>query len=254
MARKRTLVIAGAALAALATAGAAFGFNTDEEEGGNQTTAVQQPEEDCVTPTPKDTDTAEAEKAAADALRGTGLSAPPEWDVVNVRAERHDDTPVTIVRYQDDGCRLGAPQSSVVFDAEGTVLGFTRLAEPADGAKPPGDGESEEIALEFLDRVAPRYAEGLSVEWADRHDEIVTSAGGDAVTVSGTKVKMHHDNGRYSWVVVGANGEILTYERDITWDSEQGRRGTQMWLHDSWIAARDGVGEQPGAPYARADS
>jgi hypothetical protein len=66
------------------------------------------------------------------------------------------------------------------------------------------------------------------------------------------KVKMHHDNGLYGWVIVGSDGQVITFERDIAWDAGEGRRGTQMWLHDAWIAAYEGAGPQPDAPYALA--
>lgn len=70
--------------------------------------------------------------------------------------------------------------------------------------------------------------------------------------MAGTKVKTRHANGRYAWVIVGADETILTYERDITWDSAAGRRSAEMWLHDTWIAAREGAAAQPPAPYATA--
>lgn len=47
-------------------------------------------------------------------------------------------------------------------------------------------------------QAASDYVDGLSVSWIDQHDETVTMPSGEAVTVSGMKVKMRHDNGLYA--------------------------------------------------------
>lgn len=98
----------------------------------------------------------------------------------------------------------------------------------------------------------PRYARGLQVQWVERHDEHVRTPGGRERVISGMKVKTRHASGLYTWVIVDGAGRVLTYERDVRWDGAAGRRGTQMWLHDAWIAAHEGTGRQPEAPYAKA--
>ncbi|MEV0227125.1 hypothetical protein [Streptomyces sp. NPDC050704] len=191
-----------------------------------------------------------ARETEADALRGTGLRTPSGWDIVDVRTERHNDRDVTVIRRQPDGYRLGGPHASVVVDDNGTLLGFTSLDDRLAGADLPGADRSEWTALRFLRHAAPDHVDGLDVDWVDPHSEKVVRADGSTATVAGTKVKMHHENGLYTWVVIAPDGDVLTYERGIAWDLDQGRRGTQMWLHDSWIAAHDGTGPQPEAPYA----
>ncbi|MCG5221169.1 hypothetical protein [Streptosporangium sp. KLBMP 9127] len=257
MPRPRTLIPV-IALAVLATAGTAVAANAGDE---TESTAVQppisQPREASAMPTPTAShpgDLGDAQQLESAALRGTGLSIPAGWDIVDVRHEQHDDRQVTVIRHQPDSYGLGGPHSSLVLDEDGTILGYTRLTGQGSDAALPDAAASEQITLDFLRQVAPEYVNGLSVEWVDQHDETVTRPDGTTVTVSGMKVKMHHDDGRYAWVVVGADRSILTYERDITWDSSQGRRGTQMWLHDSWIAAHEGAGPQPDPPYALATS
>jgi hypothetical protein len=247
----RTLIVPGIAVVALTAAGAAFAANAAGDD--RPTPAV---EHVTVSPSWKDepmpqTAVTDAHRLEADALSGTGLEIPADWDIVDVREERHDDRRVTVIRHQPGEHLLGAEHASVVIDEHGTILGFTRLqAGEHDGLL--DDGEAESIALAFVERVAPDFADGAEVAWVDRHDEIVTDASGAEQTVSGMKVKMHHENGLYGWVIVGSDGQVITFERDITWDSGEGRRGTQMWLHDSWIAAYEGAGPQPDAPYALA--
>lgn len=67
------------------------------------------------------------------------------------------------------------------------------------------------------------------------------------MTITGMKVKGRQlSTGLYAWVIVGPDEQVITFERGIAWDSSQHRRLTQMWLHDAWIAARDGFAPQPG--------
>ncbi|NYI08260.1 MFS transporter [Allostreptomyces psammosilenae] len=182
-----------------------------------------------------------------------GLSLPAGWQEVSRRRETHDGRQVVVVRHQADRTpRLGGPHVTVVTDADGVLLGVTRMVPPATGREPVGAVNARALALEFFAAVDPEHAAGLSVQWVDRHDETVTDAEGRRHTVPGTKVKTRHQDGGYAWVILGPDGEVVTYERDIAWDGAAGRRGTEMWLHDSWILARDGLGPQPPAPYALA--
>ncbi|TMR08396.1 hypothetical protein ETD86_47945 [Nonomuraea turkmeniaca] len=259
MPRLKPAILPGIAIAVVATAGTAFAVTG----GDDRHPAFVQSGADAGRPVvvrtvapsaePPTAEANDARRRVADALSGTGLRIPAGWEIVSVRQERHDQRDVTLIRHQPDGYRLGGPHASLVLDARGTILGFTRLHDGADGPLP-DRRRAEEIALRFLRQVAPDDVDGLSVHWVDQHDETVTLTDGTTATISGMKVKMHHDDGLYSWVVVGRDGAVLTYERDIAWDSGQGRRGTQMWLHDSWIAAREGTGPQPAPPYALATS
>jgi hypothetical protein len=256
MSRLNAIVLSGIAVAVLATSGAAFtAINRDDLPPAAAEPRTGRSEEIILsraTESPT-ADVSGTRRLEADALNGTGLRVPGGWEIVRVREERHDDREVTVIRHQPDGYRLGGPHTSVVVDADGTLLGFTRLEGGSDGPLPTAR-RAEEIALRFLRQVAPGHAEGLSVNWVAQHDETVTRPDGATETISGIKVKMHHNNGLYTWVIVGPDETVLTYERDITWDSGRGRRGTQMWLHDSWVAAHEGTGPQPGSPYALATS
>ncbi len=55
-------------------------------------------------------------------------------------------------------------------------------------------------------------------------------------TVTGMKVKAKNTkDGRWFWVIVGANSQPMIFERDIVWISFPGHRQTEKWLHDSWL-------------------
>ena len=64
-------------------------------------------------------------------------------------------------------------------------------------------------------------------------------------------MKTGHRNGLYAWVIVGEDGQIVTYERDVAWSSAEARRHTHMWLHDQWITAHDAGGPELEPPLAR---
>ncbi|NLA54988.1 MAG: hypothetical protein GX859_01615 [Corynebacterium humireducens] len=118
----------------------------------------------------------------------------------------------------------------------------------------PTPRDAEQVAREFLRDLDPDLAAGLTVQWIDRHDETITTATGERETVSGMKVKTRHSSGLYTWVIVGTGNRIITYERDIEWNSSHSRRNTAMWLHDAWVTARDAGGPELGGLHAPLDA
>ena len=51
------------------------------------------------------------------------------------------------------------------------------------------------------------------------------------------KVKMRNSaDGRWMWVIVGADRKVMVFERDIVWVTFPGHRQTEKWLHDSWLS------------------
>ncbi|GHC94759.1 hypothetical protein GCM10007079_45550 [Nocardiopsis terrae] len=190
------------------------------------------------------------------ALRGAGVELPEGWAEADERTALHDDEEVTVRRYQVDGERvLGESHLSVVLGEDDRIVGVTLLDAGAAGDPDdlPTHDQARETAYNWLARQDSDYLEGLTEQWVDRHDEVVVDAEGRERVIPGVKVKTRHDDGRYAWVIVGAGARIVTFERDVTWDSSAQRRSTQMWLHDRWIAAVEGTGEHPPAPAAVAD-
>ncbi|WP_193374555.1 hypothetical protein [Nocardiopsis valliformis] len=212
------------------------------------TDASQEEEEETVSPTTEIDDPA---------LRGTEVRIPQGWAPAGESAVHHDTAEVIVRRYQADGERtLGGSHLSVVEGEGGRLVGLTRLdaAAAGDPGDLPGHEQAREVAYTWLARQDPEYLEGLTEQWVDRHDEVVVDADGQETVVPGIKVKTRHEDGRYAWVIVGVGSQVVTFERDITWDSAEQRRSTQMWLHDAWVAAVEGTGEQPPAPAAVADA
>lgn len=197
-----------------------------------------------------------AATTARSVLATAGLWLPEDWQPASVRRERHDDRPVMVVRFQATADpRPGGEHVTTVLDDHATLLGYTRMvANPTTHADNlPDHDQAREQAMRWLNNHAPGYTDGLTVNWVDQHNETITDTTGAKRTISGIKIKTQHESGLYAWVIVDARGQVLTYERDIRWDSAAGRRATQMWLHDKWTAAHDEHGPQPAPPYALAD-
>lgn len=185
-----------------------------------------------------------------------GLSKPLGFTSISIREESHGGRPVVVERTQSGyGLEYGREHVTTVTGADdGILYGYTRQVPTTDIDRVPGTDAATRIAYDFLERVAPEYSRGLTHQWSDRHDETVRDADGTDRTVTGIKVKNYHSDGSYTWVIVGENGQIITYERGVSWDTVQGRRETSMWLHDTWITTRNEGGQELPAPNARLDA
>lgn len=176
---------------------------------------------------------------------------PDSYTVVSIRHERHDTTPVTVIRTQPaEPLHLGGEHVTLVIRSDDqTVYGLTHQTVQPNAPLPDAD-TARTIAFDFLHAMDAAYTAGLTEQWIDRHDETITTRDGPA-TIAGVKVKTRHADGRYAWVIVGPHNQVITYERDITWDAANSRRKTQMWLHDRWIHAHDTHAPDLAAPAAR---
>ncbi|TGV10766.1 hypothetical protein E4695_02325 [Alcaligenaceae bacterium 429] len=104
----------------------------------------------------------------------------------------------------------------------------------------PSREKSEQIARAFLQEHAPDLLERMEISWIDPHDEPLTveqNGTTQNLTLTGMKVKARNlADGRWFWVIVGADEKPMVFERDIVWISFPGKRQTEKWLHDAWLA------------------
>ena len=135
---------------------------------------------------------------------------------------------------------IGGEHFSLVVGANGRVKGFARIDLDLVGGELPSREEVQEIAMAFLQRAAPDLLPVLEISWIEPHDEplrVMRDGRTENLTLTGMKVKMRNTtDGRWFWVIVGADRNIMVFERDIVWITFPGHRKTEKWLHDSWFS------------------
>lgn len=156
-----------------------------------------------------------------------------------------DGEAAELVRYErTDGrnAAIGGEHFSTVIAANGRLKGFARIDLDLVGADLPSRDEAQAIALAFLQKQAPNLLPGMELSWVDPHDEplrVVRNGKTENLTLTGMKMKMRNTaDGRWFWVIVGADRKVMVFERDIHWITFPGHRGTEKWLHDAWLVEK----------------
>lgn len=174
---------------------------------------------------------------------------PPEgYTQVLARKVEMDGEPVWHLRYEPTGTagerpNLGAEHSSAVVTPAGRLKGATWLDRRFAEGAPPAAECAREIAQDYLRGTAPDLLDRMEVRWIRTHHERIAVAdgadGSRALTVTGMKVKCRNSEDKSCfWVIVGPGETVLTFERDIVWNSLRQQRETEQWLHDAWLAER----------------
>jgi len=173
----------------------------------------------------------------------TELSVPSEFVMNHQRSVQSDGEDLILRRYvrsDNRNAQLGGEHFSTLHTPNGKLKGFVNMTYDLVGKPLLSKDESEQIAREFLQQHAPDLLDNMELHWIDPHDEpIHISHLGQMqkVTLTGMKVKMRNkQDGLWFWVIVGGDGQVIVFERDIYWISFPGRRRTEKWLHDSYLA------------------
>ncbi|MCW0983652.1 hypothetical protein OK142_22760 [Agrobacterium sp. BT-220-3] len=150
-----------------------------------------------------------------------------------------------LVRYKRNDDRnsvLGGEHFSTVIATDGRLKGFVRMDLDLVGGELPSREDSRAIAIDFLRESAPDLLPVLKISWIEPHNEplrISRNGQVENLTLTGMKVKMRNSaDGRWMWVIVGADRKVMVFERDIVWVTFPGHRKTEKWLHDSWLAEK----------------
>lgn len=199
--------------------------------------------------------------ALADSTKGNSMTvsttaAQPATAVVNTymptgyhevarRAVSVDGEGAELVRYErTDGrnAALGGEHFSTVIADNGRLKGFARIDLDLVGGQLPSREETQAIAMDFLREAAPDLLPGMKISWIEPHDEplrVTRNGRTEDLTLTGMKVKMRNSaDGLWMWVIVGADRKVMVFERDINWITFPGHRGTEKWLHDSWLVEK----------------
>lgn len=177
------------------------------------------------------------------------VEAPEGYAFLWAQEVEMDTEKVWHLRFEPEGSEtthLGGEHYSAVVTPEGNIKGTTllqaRLSEELAEVELPSEERAKEVALGRLHEVAPDLLDSIEVRWIAGHGEklVITYddvAGGLEVEITGLKVKCQNTADQsYFWVIVGSGEEVITFERDIVWDSAGSRRQSEMWLHDLWLA------------------
>lgn len=158
------------------------------------------------------------------------------------RSATVDGEAAELVRFEREDGRsvgFGGEHFSTVTASNGRLKGFARIDLDLVGRDLPSREEAQAIAMDFLQKQAPDLLPGMKLSWIDPHDEplrVIRDGRTVNLTLKGMKVKMRNTaDGRWFWVIVGADRKVMVFERDIHWITFPGHRGTEKWLHDSWL-------------------
>lgn len=163
-----------------------------------------------------------------------------EWSPTERLEVAHNGSPARLVRFtrsNGENAHLGGEHISLSFDAAtGLLLGLTRMERRFFDTMREGSLLDRPASQRAADAFLACHAEDLvgrvRVLWIEPHEEIVNAEGREVIT--GMKVKMRQNDGRYAWVIIGAGEEVITFERDIVWNTSRSERSTEKWLHDEW--------------------
>lgn len=168
---------------------------------------------------------------------------PDGYREVSRRAVTVDRQGAELIRHERlDGrnAALGGEHFSTLIGGNGRLKGFVRIDLDLVGGQLPSREETQAIAMDFLRNAAPDLLPGMKISWIEPHDEpmrVTRNGRTEDLTLTGMKVKMRNSaDGLWMWVIVGADRKVMVFERDINWITFPGRRGTEKWLHDSWLA------------------
>lgn len=138
--------------------------------------------------------------------------------------------------------QLGGEHISTV-EADGAFLGYACMtSDMAQPAELPSKDAAHAAAMSFLECYAPDLRNNHQVHWIDLHSEAVT-VDGEIRELTGMKVKMRATTPSrlWFWVIVGPGSNVMVFERDIYWITMPGKRRTEKWLHDEWLAEAGGM-------------
>lgn len=164
---------------------------------------------------------------------------PQAYHYHSTRKIQVDEISAYLIRYQKDENKglLGEHFSFVISEKDKQILGFTTMDRKYSNLNMLSKEESKKIAKEFLLKMDNTLAEELENLWIERHDEQIIINTDESVTIAGMKYKCYRPSTNdYTWVIIGYDGSIITFERNILWNTEAQSRISEKWLHDNWLS------------------
>lgn len=151
-----------------------------------------------------------------------------------------DNVKAYLFRFEksDNKVISGEHYSFVISEKDKQILGFSNMDKKYSNVKMLSKSETEKIAKDFLLKLDNSLANELKNLWIERHDEEIM-INGKTTVITGMKYKCYRaSQNDYAWVIIGSDGSIITFERNIKWNNNEHKRITEKWLHDSWLAEK----------------
>lgn len=163
----------------------------------------------------------------------------------SINKVKADDISAYLLRFEKlENKGLAGEHFSFIISENREILGFTNLDKKYQDKKMLSQSETEKIAKEFLLKVDKSLAYDLKNLWIKQHDEQITINGQETV-LTGMKYKCYRaSKNDFSWVIVGFDGSVITFERNIKWNNDEHKRITEKWLHDSWLIENEFLEKQ----------
>lgn len=165
------------------------------------------------------------------------VEIPNLYDFHSVKKVKVDNVSAYLFRYQKNKKDKlnGEHFSFVVSEKDKQILGFTNMDKKYSNQSMISKEKTKEIATDFFEKLSSELAESLENMWIEQHDEEII-VNGKKTIISGMKYKCYRSSDAdYAWVIVGFDGSIITFERNIFWDNKAHKRISEKWLHDSWL-------------------
>jgi len=166
------------------------------------------------------------------------IDIPDNYKPKSVKKVHFNDIDAYLFRYGKNKSKELMPEhfSFIVAEKSLKVLGFTLMDKKYSHLKMLSKKETEIIARDFFKNIDSSLNDELKNLWIEKHNEQIIVGGNEKITITGMKYKCFRPlKNDYAWVIVGFDGTIITYERDIKWNSKEHKRITNKWLHDNWI-------------------
>lgn len=166
------------------------------------------------------------------------VQIPKGYDFHSISKVKVDNVPALLFRYEKQGNKgsKGEHFSFIISENEKQILGFTNMDKGYSNLKMLSKAETETTAKKFLLTLDGTLANNLKNLWIERHNEEIL-VNGQKTIIAGMKYKCFRaSQNDYAWVIVGFDGSVITFERNIKWNNNEKRRITKKWLHDNWVS------------------
>lgn len=193
----------------------------------------------------------EALKIKALSLIEARVEVPDSYEYKSCLLLNHDAIPVFVFRYErQNGINsgYGGEYFSVSVDLDATkIMGFMHVDKSHCGPGLPDDDSAKQSAVDAIKRLAPDLDGQYEIKWVlslkEEPEKIphespfpFTDESGVTQLVTGVRVKLFFNQlNSWGWVIVGRDGKLVAFEREVNWNTVMNRRSTPAWLHDPFV-------------------